>query len=176
MRTCAYCGKSIVYKNAQARFCSDKCRNYERRRAARSAVPAQLTSKARWIRRTAAKVPLTVAGAPASSTDPTTWSSYSDAARSTVGAGLGFVLGDGIACIDLDHVIHNGSIDPRARQLLEQVEPFYVELSPSGDGIHAWVRDPSPTGQNRYTQPDGLRVEWYSADRYITVTGVSVNA
>lgn len=116
---------------------------------------------------------MTVSGLNASSTDPETWSSYSEAKSSCVGEGIGFVLnGDGIACVDLDGVLSDGVLDPRAESLLASLDSFYVEISPSGRGVHAWVRGGSPSGRKVYTQDDGLKVEWYSDGRYITVTGV----
>lgn len=119
------------------------------------------------------KIPLTVAGKPASSTDEQTWSAYSTAKNSSVGNGLGFVLnGDGISCIDLDDVLADGILDPRAEKLLDEVDPFYTEVSPSGNGIHAWVRQSSPNGHPVFTRHDGLKVEWYSTGRYMTMTGV----
>jgi len=174
MRRCGYCDKSIVSKNAQARFCSDKCRNYARLRRLRNPIPEELTSRARWLRRTASKVPLTVAGSPASSTDESTWSTFEEARASSAGVGLGFALGDGIACIDLDHVIHNGKIDPRALALIESVDHFYIEESPSGDGIHVWLTAGPPDGRNKYALENGLRIEWYEHSRYITVTGKKI--
>jgi len=51
------------------------------------------------------KRPVTVDGRPASSTDSTTWTTYEAARASTIDDGLGFVLGDGVGGIDLDHVI-----------------------------------------------------------------------
>lgn len=87
-----------------ARFCEPRCRAAAARR--RRTVPAELTRRPRWIRHTARKVPLTIGGATASSTDPSTWSRYSEAAASGKGAGLGFVLnGDGVVCLDLDHCL-----------------------------------------------------------------------
>lgn len=171
MRECGYCGKSIVRKNAQARYCSDKCRNYARLRRLRNPLPEELTSRARWVRRSANKVPLTVDGSNASSIDPSTWSSFDEANASTAGVGLGFALGDGIACIDLDHVIVDGLVDQRAIDLLQEVDAFYMEVSPSKDGIHAWVKTGSPDGRKKFTLDNGLAVEWYSHSRYITVTG-----
>lgn len=85
---------------------------------------------------------------------------------------MGFVLnGDGIACVDLDHVLVDGVLDPRARCFLDGLDSFYVEVSPSGDGIHAWVEGGSPDGRKVFTLEDGLKVEWYSTGRYLTVTG-----
>lgn len=118
------------------------------------------------------KVPLTISGGAASSTDPATWSTYKTAAKSDHGAGLGFVLnGDGISCVDLDHVITDGELDPRAEELLAELDSFYMEISPSGTGVHAWTYEDSPAGRTVYTRPDGLKVEWYSTGRYMTVTG-----
>ena len=175
MRTCRHCETSIVWKNAHAQYCSDKCRNYARLRRLRNPIPQELTSRARWLRRNASKVPLTVTGSPASSTDENTWSTFEEAQASKAGVGLGFALGDGIACIDLDHVIENGKIDPRALELIESVEHFYVEESPSGDGLHIWLTTSSPNGRNKYTLENGLGVEWYDHSRYITVTGKKID-
>lgn len=115
---------------------------------------------------------MVVSGKYASTTDPETWRAYSTARESSIGDGLGFVLnGDGISCIDLDDVICDGELDSRAKRLLGEVSPFYVEISPSGRGIHAWVREPAPGGRQVYSRDDGLRVEWYSTGRYMTMTG-----
>lgn len=160
------------YKNAQARFCKDRCRNYARREAIRGAVPKRLTEIDRWVRRDAAKRPLAVSGGMASSTDSATWSSYEAARNSERGTGLGFVLnGDGIACVDLDGVLVDGALDPRATEFLASLDSFYVEVSPSGSGIHAWVDGGSPDGRKVFTLDNGLKVEWYSDARYLTVTG-----
>lgn len=167
------------FKNAHARFCSDHCRNYARRKSAKTALPMLITSKNRWVRWKFApragrmtKIPLTLSGASASSTDSSTWSSFTEAARSKAGDGLGFVLNDdGISCVDLDHVIIDGVVDPRAIEFLNGLESFYVETSPSGDGLHAWVMNASPNGRKVYTLANGLKVEWYSTGRYMTVTG-----
>lgn len=156
-----------------AKFCSQKCGTYYRRKLKRSAIPAELTSRARWVRRSALKRPLTVQGKAASSTDPSTWSPYVVARSSDAGVGLGFVLnGDGIACVDLDGVLVDGVLDPRAAELLSSLDSFYVEVSPSGRGVHAWVYGGSPDGRKVFELENGLKVEWYSDGRYITVTGV----
>ncbi len=87
---------------------------------------------------------------------------------------MGFVLnGDGLACIDLDGVLDGDTLDPRAVEFIDglEVAPFYVERSPSGRGLHLWTWQASPTGRARYKLENGLRVEWYSTGRYLTVTG-----
>lgn len=167
---CQFCGGSLVLVRAGARFCSTRCRVYSARRAGR--LPGELVSRDRWVRRDVFKRPLTVDGSPASSTNPRTWASYESVRGSSAGVGLGFVLnGDGISCVDLDHVIVDGVLDVRAEAFLASLNPFYVERSPSGDGVHAWLFDSSPDGRQVFSLPDGLKVEWYSDGRYITVTG-----
>lgn len=160
-----WCGKSIVSKNRHARFCSSRCRVY----AHRSPIPAELVTRDRWVRFTAKKMLLTVAGEAASSTDASTWATYADARASTAGVGLGFVLGDGIGCIDLDHCLVNGVPTTAAAAVLDRYPSNHVEISPSGEGLHIWgLRDKMP-GTKRTV--DGLSIETYSTGRYITVTG-----
>jgi len=113
-----------------------------------------------------AKRPITVDGRPASSTDPRTWSTYREAARSRAGDGLGFVLGGGIACLDIDHCLdERGRPDARAREILARVPDAYVEISPSGRGLHIWGTAPEQPGRRHHDY------EAYSTGRYITVTG-----
>jgi primase-polymerase (primpol)-like protein len=169
MRECGYCGKSIVYKNAQARFCSDKCRNYNRRRQQRNPIPAELIKRDRWVRWNATKVPLTATGSAASSTNPSTWTSFTAATASTAGVGIGYVLGDGIGCIDLDHCLVDGQPNAVTQALLDRLPPTYVEISPSGDGLHVIGLIPESAGR-RFTR-FGQAIEIYSRQRYVTMTG-----
>ena len=184
-RECQWCGAGLNLARSDARTCSTRCRVAAHRAAKRAAearmeaIPAELREIPRWVRWKSrrrgsgtTKAPLTTAGRSASSTDQATWTTYAEVAASTVGDGAGFVLnGDGLACIDLDGVLDGDRLDPRASALLAEVDPFLVERSPSGRGLHAWVRHGSPTGRSVYTRPDGLRVEWYTDGRYMTVTG-----
>jgi Uncharacterized conserved protein len=122
------------------------------------------------VRYSAAKVPLQTSGRPASVTDPGTWTSYTSARRAGVGAGAGFVLnGDGIVCIDLDHCLDGDKVTPWAAQILSKLPPTYVEVSPSGQGLHVFgVADFKGGRKIR----DGERaVEVYADQRYIAVTG-----
>lgn len=170
MRTCEWCGKSIVSKNAQARFCSSAHRVYAHR-AAKTAppYPRELIARDRWVRHAADKRPLQIDGSNASSTNPDTWASYDQAAKSTAGVGLGFVLGDGIGCIDLDHCLINGKLDYEAEIFIDNHPGSYIEVSPSGDGLHIWGSAPEAPGTKR--KINGLSIERYSTGRYITITG-----
>lgn len=119
----------------------------------------------RWIRHRS-KVPKTVLGKAASSTNPRTWSSFDVAAASSVGDGLGFVLnGDGIACVDLDHCINGGVLEPWAQAILDRTPATYVEVSPSGTGLHIFGFATVGAGRNLGG------VEFYDRGRYMTVTG-----
>ena len=168
-RVCEWCGVSIITARSDAKFCSSQHRIYAHRAAKRSPIPRAMLERDRWMRYTAAKVPLTIDGSAASSTNPATWSSYADAARSNVGVGLGFALGDGIGCIDLDHCLVDGAPNEIAARFLETVPGHYIEVSPSGDGLHIWGTAEASVGSRQTI--DGLHIERYSAGRYITVTG-----
>lgn len=149
--------------------CSPRCRTARSR--ARRAVPAELTRRPRWVRHSARKVPLTVDGAAASSTDPATWSRYRDAARSSAGVGLGFVLdGDGVVCLDLDGALdEDGVALPWAQRIVDAAPGCWVEVSRSGRGLHIWGRGQLPRG--RRITVDGGSVEIYPDGRFIAVTG-----
>jgi primase-polymerase (primpol)-like protein len=160
---CSRCSTPISpLVRGDSRYCSSRCRL-----AAHRALPArELRDRARWIRRSATKVPLTIDGNAASSTDPSTWCDYDTAAASTVGAGLGFVLnGDGIVCVDLDHCLDGrGRPQPWVIDLLESMPETYVEVSPSGDGLHVWGF--GTIGKGR--RSGGIEV--YGRGRYLTIT------
>lgn len=173
IRTCERdgCGNPlpVAGRGRVPHFCSGRCRVASHR--AKAHPPAELTAAHRWVRRSPTKVPLTADGAPASSTDPATWSSYAAARRSTAGVGLGCVLnGDGIVCIDLDHCLDaDGRPVPWAADILSRTPRTWVEVSPSGTGLHIWGRAEVPSG--RRLRADGRHVEFYGTGRYITVTG-----
>lgn len=159
-----------ILARQHARTCSARCRKARSR--ARRAIPAELTSRPRWVRRTARKVPLTVHGEVASSTDPATWSRYRDAAASSAGTGLGFVLdGDGIVCLDLDHCLDYGEVLPWAYRIIEAAGPTWVEVSASGTGLHVWGRGSLPGGKGRRIKVGAGSVELYGIGRFIAVTG-----
>lgn len=173
-RACEWCdGDMPLAARADARMCSARCR-VAAHRAKKTRLPYELTDRDRWIRRSATKVPLTVAGTAASSTDPRTWSTHKDAAASTAGVGLGFVLSDvdDIVCVDLDHCLNpvTGQLAPWAAVILRDAGTTYVEVSPSGDGLHIWGRADVRQGR-KLRRPGGVAVEIYGTGRYIAMTG-----
>lgn len=177
-RRCAYCGNTMVTVRIDAKFCTQKCGTYYRRKL--SKLPSEMTSRARFVRWKLAmrrgketKVPLTVDGRAASSTDSATWSTFNDATNSGVGKGFGFVLGEGIGCIDLDHCIKDGVVAEWAQDVLDANPHTFVEVSQSGTGLHVFgLLDEGPGRKIR----DGRDIEWYSVGRYIALTGARFGA
>ncbi|MGC4946185.1 bifunctional DNA primase/polymerase [Streptomyces sp. DT224] len=171
-RDCEHCrGPMPLTARSHARYCAPRCRAAAARR--RQTVPAELTRRPRWVRHSDRKVPLTVGGSVASSTDPSTWSRHRDAARSTVGAGFGFVLdGDGVVCLDLDHCVDiDGEVAAWAQTILDAAVGTWVEVSRSGTGLHVWGLGSLEAGR-RITYRGGS-VELYADGRYIAVTGAT---
>ena len=170
MRECGWCGVRITPKRADAKFCSPAHRIYAHRAKKNAGgIPVEMIRRDRWVRYAPDKTPLRTNGRNASSTDPKTWSSHQEAAASRAGIGLGFVLGDGIGCIDLDHVLEHGKPTVEAAEFLTRYPHHYIEISPSGTGLHIWGTTPEAPGTRR--KENGISVERYSTGRYITITG-----
>lgn len=79
------------------------------------------------------------------------------------------MLGDGIGCFDLDHCLTGSILSRSAEAFLRNTPPTYVEVSPSGTGLHAWGLLPEGPGTRR--KVGQLSIERYSRSRYITITG-----
>lgn len=141
------------------------------RAAKANPIPAELRTRDRWVRHSATKVPLTTAGKAASSTNPRTWTTYAEASSSSAGVGLGFVLdGDGVVCIDLDHCFDDeGALLPWAQGIVDEAGPTFVEVSPSGQGLHIWGL--ADVRQGRKLRRGDLAAEVYGNGRFLTVTG-----
>jgi putative DNA primase/helicase len=130
-------------------------------------IPDALKAERRWVcwryeLRSGrwAKILCTVAGYHAKSNDPTTWTTFDDAlAAYQTGRfdGVGFVLGDGWAGIDLDDML-SGSVVDRL--------PCYREISPSGTGIKAVGRANRIGGEIK-----GAAFTTWTGGRYFAITG-----
>ena len=173
-RTCQHCHRPLSpFARADSLYCSGRCRvaAHRVRHADASPLPAALRDCARWVRHDAAKRPLTVNGHGASSTNARTWATYAAAHASTVGNGIGFVLSalDDIICLDIDGCLVDDGLAPWAAIILDALpRRTYVEVSPSGSGLHVWGLGRLDRG--RVVSVDGGKVEIYSTGRYITVT------
>lgn len=147
-------------------YCSNACRQKAHRDRQ---PPAALRRRDRWVRWTLTsdgrKLPLQSARSrSASVSDPRTWSSYAAARRSKVGGGLGYVLGDGIGCIDLDDCLDSaGVLSPLAAEVFGANPGAWVERSHSGRGLHVWGL--LAEGPGRRTK----EIEVYSRGRYIAL-------
>jgi primase-polymerase (primpol)-like protein len=101
--------------------------------------------------------------------DPATWGSNAEALEASSEGRVGFVLtaGDPYAVVDLDGCRDpdTGELAAWAREVVEALDS-YTEISPSGRGLHVWVRGVLP-GQRRRSGG----VELYDQARYVTVTG-----
>jgi putative DNA primase/helicase len=119
-------------------------------------------------------------GRRASSTDSATWAPFEQAAGvAKLGAdGIGFVFtkDDPFCGVDLDDCREpaTGEIHPRALDLAKRLDS-YVELSPSGTGLHIIVRAALDGGRNRTAKTPWNGVfEFYDRARFFTVTGEAV--
>jgi primase-polymerase (primpol)-like protein len=114
-------------------------------------------------------------GQRASSTDLKSWTTFEHAhteyaCSGGIYDGIGFVFSDDdpYCGIDLDKCRYSktGEIDQWAVEIVDRVGEGYVEISPSGTGIHIIIRA-SVRGGGMRKGP----VEMYSRGRYFTITG-----
>ncbi len=134
-------------------------------------IPTELASLPHWVLRQA-KIPVQLSGAGASSTDPATWTTFPNVKAAYLAGGfdgIGIVLSDDddLVCWDFDHCLDaDGRItDPKIEAYVERLAS-YTEVSPSGTGLHVFVRGKLPP-QGRKNGP----CEVYDSKRYMTVTG-----
>ncbi len=148
--------------------------------ATTAAIPPDLAERPQWViwrweerDGKATKPPYSaINGGLASSTDPSTWTTF-DKAHAVSGEGdwngVGFVFteDDPFAGADLDKCRNpvTGSIDPKAREVVDALNS-YTEISPSGTGLHVICRGPLPPGGRKRGT-----LEMYDSGRYFCVTG-----
>lgn len=151
----------------------------------RTTVPRELQARDQWVvwrsevrADKPTKVPYNPAtGRRAKADDPGTWTSFSAALQALANgrySGLGFEFSshDPICGIDLDRARdEDGAVLPWAQELLDLLPPdCYTEISPSGRGLHVFLRG-SKTHPRCRTDYGGGAVEIYDHRRYFTVTG-----
>lgn len=160
---CVVCGSEFTGRDTgRPRVtCGQRCRKRLSRLS--SPFPARMTHGRRWTR-AEGKRPVQVDGSPASSTDPGMWSTFAQV-QSGAGDGFGVMLGEGLACIDIDHCLNGGVLAPWAVEVVESESPLFVEVSMSGTGLHVFVESPEGPGLRRGG------VERYSRARFIRCTG-----
>lgn len=146
-------------------------------------IPDELKAIPNWVNWKKDKIPVNPSkvSSNASSTNKDTWSEF-DKAKDNLAKkqilGIGFVLTntDDLIVIDIDNCVDKktGRLDDVADFWVTQFDS-YTEVSPSGTGIHIFVRGPNiGTGKNlpkKYSSKE-MGFEIYCTGRYFTVTGV----
>ncbi len=123
------------------------------------------------------KVPLNPKnGHKAAVNDPTTWCSYKEACLGKElhnAAGVGFVLttDDPYICIDLDHCYdaETCEMSDAAKDIISHFPATYMEISPSGTGLHIWAKGVKPGNKCK------REIEMYDHGHYMTYTGKPIN-
>jgi|SRR5829696_4021937 len=151
-------------------------------------IPLWLSARPQWIVwRVEArgddltKVPYAVeTGTRGDATDLLGWSTFEDAVeayRSSGGfyAGIGFCLAscDPYVGIDLDDCRdpEAGTIKPWGQEIIGRVQEGYIEVSPSGAGVHIIVEGKMRGQKTQREIPSGGKIEMYCQERFFTVTG-----
>ena len=116
-----------------------------------------------------------ITGGNAMANDPGTWVEFDVAVKhweahkdnGIVGIGFEFSSGDPFTGIDLDKCRNpeTGEIESWALEIVRRLNS-YTEVSPSGTGLHIWIKAKLPPGARRKG-----KVEMYDTGRYFTVTG-----
>lgn len=151
-------------------------------------LPSELTTGSRFVlwkygkrgnTSKPTKPPVSLDGSFASSTDPSTWSEFSEVIAAYEvstdkfeGIGIVFTEDDRLAGIDLDGCRDpdTGVINPTALALVQQFDS-YTEISPSGTGLHIFVYGSMSGLERNKTTYRGIGIEMYDRGRYFTLTG-----
>jgi putative DNA primase/helicase len=105
-----------------------------------------------------------------SSTDPETWSKYSDLKRKT-GVGIVFTPDQTLLGIDIDHCLKGLEIVHEKKETIVNFlieTDTYTEISPSGEGLHVFLALTGPLNLSRHKFAP---FEAYTSGRFFTVTG-----
>lgn len=131
-------------------------------------IPQELKEIDNWVCYNEKKQPINPnTGFFAKPNDPSTWGSYEEALymADMKGLGIGFAIGDtDYIAVDIDNLKDNKEI---AREFINSLAS-YTEYSPSGNGIHIWIK--GEININRYRKGD-IEVYDKSSPRYLTFTG-----
>ena len=130
------------------------------------------------------KVPFNArTGHEASSTDPSTWSTFAEEVHAlgegSAYAGVGFVFSadDPYCGIDLDDCIIDGVMVPEAQAIIDAFST-YTEISPSGNGVKLIIIGAKPPwARCKSKRIEGFKeTEVYDDERYFTLTGRRVES
>jgi putative DNA primase/helicase len=141
-------------------------------------IPKELTILNQWVawrefktNNKTKKIPINPnSGQTAKVNDPSTWGCYEDAVKCYQNGdfnGIGFVFtkNDPFVGIDFDDCFIDETLFPETEKLIKQIGS-YTEISPSGQGLHTFIKGKLPGGGIR----EG-KIEIYDTKRFFTVTG-----
>lgn len=136
----------------------------------------------KWIesRHKNTKIPInSYDGTNGKSNDPNTWSDYGTAVRGIEkfdrADGLAFYFDNGYVGLDIDNIAddlsdyRNGAPDTIVSQIIELTNGTYMEISQSGNGIHAIFKGKIPGKRRRKGN-----FELYESGRFFALTGNTI--
>lgn len=157
-------------------------------------VPPAIRIKRNWcVHRTdgeRAKVPHAPAGYKLQWSIPANWITFEEAKNAYIKGlelpeghkcrfdGLGFFVSRekdaklDIYAVDLDDCVKDGQVDAWAKDVLSRLDS-YSEISPSGTGVHVFVKGMLPDGAKNTNDQmkDKNRIEVFTDKHHITITG-----
>ncbi len=116
------------------------------------------------------KLPYSIDGRLASSTDEKTWADYEIAYAVSKQVGIVFTPAQNLLGIDIDHCLQNNEIVHEQKESIEKLLALadtYTEISPSGEGLHLFLSLESPLALSSNKRSP---FEAYTSGRYFTVT------
>jgi hypothetical protein len=142
-------------------------------------IPGELKVLRQWCVWKKDKLPWKPGGGMCSTTNPITWDTYLncetefvlDHSGEILGCGFIFSETDQYVGIDLDNVLdEEGYLTPFVEEVLDKFNGAYMEISPSGNGIHIICKGEKP-GERCRSKFGKTGVEMYEKARYFTMTG-----
>lgn len=150
-------------------------------------VPRELRQKPNWVlwqledvNGRSTKIPYQVNGQKASSTDPSTWSTFDKVVDTPLSAfqGVGVVTDGSFIGFDLDGCRNpqTGEIKQWAQRIVDTLGT-YTEVTPSGYGVRVYALGQLPDGPRRFSVAvsagfgEKVGIEVYETQRYFAVTG-----
>ncbi|MDQ0417573.1 hypothetical protein J2Z48_001746 [Croceifilum oryzae] len=141
-------------------------------------IPNELKELDQWVLYNDSKAPMQVDNTFAKPNDPSTWNDYwavleAKKNRSRDFRGIGFVVqkSNGYVLIDIDQCRdrETSAIQDWAVEIIQKCNS-YTEVSPSGTGVHIFVRGKKIRNGNKKRLHNGA-IEIYDERRYFTMTG-----
>src|SRR5438552_11260799 len=138
-------------------------------------IPQELRDLPQWVcwkletkegRPKPTKVPLTITGGYAKTTNPATWATFDECvakAQERGWNGVGFVFSKDDPYVGMDF---DGMSWAEVEPMVKDVLPAYAEISQSGNGVHVICKGKLPPGGRRKGP-----VECYEEGRYFAITG-----